>query len=802
MNNSINPFQAKGFIGLVVNFYPLLEDMTRRGIPMNVTSLEKLDAEIDVEVAGLVKKLDEIVPNELKGFHPKEGYKRTPKEVKDAMEEWQQAQNPMKYWEEECTDCNGKGVLLGDSVDFKIAIVTALQTCTTCEGKKYIEHIYIETDRAKQARLSTLEDWIYECTKNEDGVGLVSRSFGDGGMIDCGMCKGTGIELRQAPATKYHFDNNISPEVGEYTCLHCQGLKQVQDEVKRYCRILPFNPNSSQQVSKLIKHYSDDKLAKQIVAKLHKDELDGDESEGETASPTNKVVLRKLGERTGREVYKLIVEYRELTKMQGTFIKSWTPKEVENVKCENRYCDGGIVHGGDSQGLYQAKCQVCDGKGSKDIGRVHPQFSMRPATGQLNSYSPNAQQLPKHYELAKRFRNCIEAYPNHTLLEADLSGYHALMMGFLAKDTDYIRLVRIDIHSYITGWIMKHSAALCPKCLEVYEELDKYESQGCGKCDGICIGVVMQNCLELEDKQLKAYLTSIKKKYETQEYNFVRTKKAKPILLGRQLGLSVYGAFERYKDDFMPSVEDTAFTFRHIKKALVECFGKQINLTDERVKQMIKVAFPDDMGKIQERREKLGREEVKKIYNIFDTIFPKPVQWQKAILKQANEDGYLKSAYGFIRRFWNVEEPTFDRFGNFTGSRRGEQAEQALAQLIQNSAFGHMRQIMLKLNQPMDEEVEINHRKDEQDIGKYLQETTDKLKELGLLDKYRLINTIHDSLVFECPNEYLDECIREVSRVMQMPSELLRNETMEGGFSAMVEVMVGKRFGDLKEVKI
>ncbi len=78
--------------------------------------------------------------------------------------------------------------------------------------------------------------------------------------------------------------------------------------------------------------------------------------------------LARLAKKTGDPLLPKCIEFTEVQKMRGTYVQGWKP-------------------GAD--------------------GRVHPNFGFKPATGQLSSDNPNAQNYPAHGELAERMKMMI-----------------------------------------------------------------------------------------------------------------------------------------------------------------------------------------------------------------------------------------------------------------------------------------------------------------------------------------------------------------------------------------------------------
>jgi len=443
-------------------------------------------------------------------------------------------------------------------------------------------------------------------------------------------------------------------------------------EVGRWCRILPFNPNSADQISNYIKHIGDEAKAKKAMTKLSKEKAVDSENGGKKKKDnlkTSAEVLKRLYQETGNQVYKLILDYKGLTKMQGT------------------YCGGDYVPGED--------------------GRLHSEFLFRPATLQLSSRKPNVQQYPVHSELAKSFKKIIEASEGHTFLKFDMTSFHALMVGWLAKDPNYMRLCRMDIHSYVTAHMVRLPEA--------------------------------NECIAWDDTRLKEFLGKVKV-----EYKHVRDRQAKAAILGIPYGLSENGCYERFRDNFNPS---------------------EAEVQERRRKPLTGDA-------IQKEIQRQGKKRVKELYDLLKKLFPNIFIWQSRVKNEAHKQGYLQSPFGARREFACVLDFKYTAGGReILEQKNGEDAEKAASFYPQVNSFGHMRESMLLLEKE------------------------------GLLDKYRLTNTIHDSFEFECPNQYLEEAVGRVSKIMTRESKILVDPEM-GAFQCGVEVQYGRSLGEMKEWKI
>jgi DNA polymerase-1 len=114
------------------------------------------------------------------------------------------------------------------------------------------------------------------------------------------------------------------------------------------------------------------------------------------------------------EIPRLIVEWRELMKLKGTYLDA-LPQ---------------LVH--------------------PKTGRVHTSFNQAvAATGRLSSSDPNLQNIPIKTALGREIRTAFIAEPNHLLISADYSQIELRVLAHLAGDETLIEAFRRgdDIHS-------------------------------------------------------------------------------------------------------------------------------------------------------------------------------------------------------------------------------------------------------------------------------------------------------------------------------------------------------------------
>ncbi len=283
--------------------WPILRDMSRRGIPISNTKRLELKALIEREDLRVTAAIQGVVPLEVRSNKQKSGLKRTPKDTTGMVQ----------------------------------------------------TEVVIEKEEKCQ------------CLKKE--------------REGCPICVGSGI----VPAGTV---------------------------LKRWAMPTEFNPNSSQQVKRLIK------FLKHPVPKHAKRT---DES-GDAAETTEMKELERLWQKTKHPVYPLLIEKRMLTKVDGTYVEGWTP--------------------------------------SHD-GSVHTTYTFQTATWQTSSRAPNVQNGLKHgktefqKQLASSFNGMQRAVTGRVLVNLDFKSFHALTTAHDFNIPDYARLARIDIHSFVTGYFLK-----------------------------------------------------------------------------------------------------------------------------------------------------------------------------------------------------------------------------------------------------------------------------------------------------------------------------------------------------------
>jgi hypothetical protein len=363
--------------------------------------------------------------------------------------------------------------------------------------------------------------------------------------------------------------------------------------ILRWCRVYDFNPNSAKQ------------LISYMRAKGHpvpKDKHRETESGG-NPDTTNKKELVRLANKTGDLFYLKVIEFRELTKAKGTYVEGFKP-------------------GAD--------------------GRVHTTFTFDTAIAQLSSRNPNIQNFPKHgstdsqRRLVAALRKMIAAEPGKILVEWDYKSCHVLTLGFLAEDPNWMRLARLDMHSFIAG----HFLGLWD----------------CGKIIG-----------ETDDELLARF----KWLKSNPEWKRVRDDPAKHGILGIGNGLKARGLFERYMESFPP-------------RPCQLCAGHRT---------VAGVRGPKKCPQCKGLGMESGQRIAERVLEICEQFSPKVFAYQRVEQQLAHRDQCLKTDFGHLRRFYEVFrwDPRRNQLVH------GDQAEEAVSYRLSNVAHSHMRESMKAL---------------------------------------------------------------------------------------------------------
>ncbi len=181
----------------------------------------------------------------------------------------------------------------------------------------------------------------------------------------------------------------------------------------------PFNPDSPKQLAGILFNTPDDPAEPGLGLKPPK--------KTKTGFSTDSEVLEKLTQDAAitTKVPELILEYRQLTKLVGTYLVAL--KEAINAK----------------------------------TGRIHSSFHQTvAATGRLASSDPNLQNIPIRTDVGREIRKAFIAAPGCVLIGADYSQIELRMLAHLSRDPALIEAFQRDedIHAAVAAQI--HNVAL------------------------------------------------------------------------------------------------------------------------------------------------------------------------------------------------------------------------------------------------------------------------------------------------------------------------------------------------------
>ena len=166
-----------------------------------------------------------------------------------------------------------------------------------------------------------------------------------------------------------------------------------------------FNPDSPKQLA--------DVLFNQLGCKVYK--------RRKTGPSTDVEVLQRIADEQpppGSVVASLILEYRQLAKLAGTYL--------------------GALHGAIHP----------------QTGRIHASFNQTvAATGRLSSSDPNLQNIPIRTEVGRQIRRAFVAQPGHVLLSADYSQIELRLLAHLSGDEGLSEAFEqdLDIHAAVAA---------------------------------------------------------------------------------------------------------------------------------------------------------------------------------------------------------------------------------------------------------------------------------------------------------------------------------------------------------------
>jgi DNA polymerase-1 len=167
----------------------------------------------------------------------------------------------------------------------------------------------------------------------------------------------------------------------------------------------PFNLDSPKQLSEVLF----DKLGYEVIRRT------------KTTRSTDADTLEALRSRTGDPIFELLLEYRELQKLRGTYVDA-LPLDL-----------------------------------SKRTGRIHTSYHQTAAvTGRLSSSEPNLQNIPVRTEVGRQIRRAfVPRGPDELLVVADYSQVELRVLAHFCEDEALMRAFREDqdIHAFVAAEI-------------------------------------------------------------------------------------------------------------------------------------------------------------------------------------------------------------------------------------------------------------------------------------------------------------------------------------------------------------
>lgn len=475
-------------------------------------------------------------------------------------------------------------------------------------------------------------------------------------------------------------------------CPRCAGIGWYLklDEVieYRWAKLKPFKTSNKQ-------------LINYIKFKGHK--VPFDRKTGKNT--TNRTKIEELANATKDPIYQTILDIRTVSKMDSTYVTGrWIP----------------------------TKTWVSNYDGTeKNVGLIQTHFTTAPATGQKSSRDPNIQNAPKHtrnanlrdLNLPKRFRKLLIAPPNHQIVEFDYKSAHALTLGFEAECEDYMRLARIDVHTYMASVIL-NSRGITPSVID----------------------------LNVADSDLKVALKTLR------ATNFVKKDN-----IWQPATADINKAYAKTNDkgditgySSIPFVIAGEVRDTQAKPSIL---GYGFGLKGLKLWEMNKESFANQF-------------EAQGVLDLIDIAFPPLKTYRDNQAMLAHDQHYLVTRAGAVRWFWDVFSFKYNpNDPKKWKTSHGSDYEDAIALAPANDAFGHIDEAMITL------------------------------EETGLNDEYNFVNTVHDSLIFFVHDGIFDIALTNVRNVMEAPSKVLINRVAPTGLVIGVDVMAGRTWGELKEVK-
>lgn len=453
---------------------------------------------------------------------------------------------------------------------------------------------------------------------------------------------------------------------------------------RRWFWQLPFNPDASQQIIRFIRDSGEE------PGKAKKTRRD----------TGNKETLHKLWKKTGNPVYRDILDYKAVKKVDATYVIG----ARKRIWSDNR---------------------------------LHPWITHRPSTLRDSCVNPNLQNVVADKtgpdSLAAGFRHCVVAAPGCRLIEIDYSGIEAIETGWMMGDPDYIRLAYLGVHAYLASHLLGKPASL-----------------GWSNAD------------------LSLYFKEIKKKHP------LTYDKAKRCVHGNAYGLTSFGMWKQFPDVYpaLRDAEEVQALYYAVAPKLKE-FHDWVKDTAQRLGYLGGPPIDDhDLLTRSGRHHPYGYR-----HWFWGVLGYKPLaqmEYRKAVA-WAQKRGLI-DASGRPKGIVLLNSRPFKVI-------QGEDAKRAIAFYPQSIAAGRLKEAQLDLLHPESEDF----------IGDLYYGRT----------PFRM--PIHDSMLFECPDQACDRLIRRAVDVMRRPEWRQPCPAVWGiGDSLRIDVAlkIGRDWGRMEDVDI
>ena len=77
-----------GYQKYVLSLEPVLQAMSRRGLPVTRTNYDEVKLKLETHRTGIFEAMQTLVPEECRPFHPAKGYKKEPKDTTGMGKRW------------------------------------------------------------------------------------------------------------------------------------------------------------------------------------------------------------------------------------------------------------------------------------------------------------------------------------------------------------------------------------------------------------------------------------------------------------------------------------------------------------------------------------------------------------------------------------------------------------------------------------------------------------------------------------------------------------------------------------------